>query len=412
MPETRPCQGLNRPPPEEGPDGGKELLRGAPDPLPRPEAPDSPLPIPPGLAAAFLPLLVVITLGAVRGPWSGPSPLESTPPPSNSPLLLPRHRVSFAETPPQGIALGLFSQDPSYDYSAALTEIRATGAQAVELVVPHFQSNHRSSLLPVADPRTPPWWRVRRTIETGRQLGLQVHLLPVLLLRDSGASNEHWRGTIAPTERERWHLSYRRWMVRLARRAEAAGVTGLCVGSELNSMQGDTAQWRHTVAAVRAVYSGAVTYSANWDSYGEVGFAECLDSLGVTAYHPLADHPAPSREELIGAWLPLRSRLLRWQETSGVPIHFTEVGYPSVDGGAMAPWDYTRVGPVDLEEQRDCLEAFTLVWQDAPARPGVFFYCWWGLGGPSDPGYTPRGKPALATVERWLRDSAPPRFQP
>ena len=40
----------------------------------------------------------------------------------------------------------------------------------------------------------------------------------------------------------------------------------------------------------------------------------------------------------------------------------TEVGYPSVDGGAVWPWDYTRGGAVDVEEQRRGFAALARAW--------------------------------------------------
>ncbi|MCB1733536.1 MAG: hypothetical protein KDI21_23895, partial [Halieaceae bacterium] len=78
-----------------------------------------------------------------------------------------------------------------------------------------------------------------------------------------------------------------------------------------------------------------------------------------------------------------------------------EVGYPSLDGAAIAPWDHTRGAPVDLEEQRRAYAAATAALLElAPA--GVFFWTWLGEGGRFDRHYTPRGKPAEAVLRRYL----------
>ncbi len=224
--------------------------------------------------------------------------------------------------------------------------------------------------------------------------------MPILLLRTPRPQD--WRGTIEPIEVARWHRSYRTWIVEIARRAALSGVEALCVGSEFNSRQGDLAPWLETIARVREAYGGAITYSANWDSFDTVSFLDALDAVGLTTYYPLARHPDPSVEELIQAWLPVRAELRRWQRESGIPMLFTEVGYASIDGVAMHPWDYTAEGAVDLGEQRDCLEAFAAVWREVPELTGVFFFLWWGDGGDGDRGFTPRRKPALRVVERWF----------
>jgi hypothetical protein len=50
--------------------------------------------------------------------------------------------------------------------------------------------------------------------------------------------------------------------------------------------------------------------------------------------------------------------------------------------------------------QRRCYEAFVRVWRPERHFGGVYFWNWWGLGGPRDTDYTPRRKPA----EKHLRE--------
>ena len=56
------------------------------------------------------------------------------------------------------------------------------------------------------------------------------------------------------------------------------------------------------VDAVRQVYKGRITYAANWDKVGEVGFWDALDVIGVHAYFPLADGDNPDAETLRRGW--------------------------------------------------------------------------------------------------------------
>ena len=356
-----------------------------------------------GVFRAILPVLLLFGLLASNSSCEilGPSPLDAPKRPYDPSLLIPRHRDTIANAPPHGLALGVYSMDPAFDYRNSLREIANTGANAVELIVNFYQERHNSSEVNVSDPRRVPWWRVARTIEQAHALGLQVHLMPIVLLRDPRPQD--WRGNMTPLDRDRWYRSYRVWIVELAEKAEKVGVEVLCIGSEFNSMQGNAEEWLETIARVREVYSGAITYSANWDSYGEVPFLEALDAIGMTTYHPLADHDEPTLNELINAWLPLRSELIRWQESHGIPMLFTEVGYPSINGAAQHPWDYTAEGDYDELEQYDCLASFNHVWTEVEQLGGVFFFVWWGAGGPLDRGYTPRGKKGLEVIERWFR---------
>ena len=91
-----------------------------------------------------------------------------------------------------------------------------------------------------------------------------------------------------------------------------------------------------------------------------------------------------------------------WQASIKRPILFTELGYPSLDGAARAPWDYTQGTAMDHEEQRRCLTAFTETWIDEPALAGVFFWNWWGPDDGQNTWYTIKGKPGEQVVRRWF----------
>src|SRR5207253_649355 len=110
---------------------------------------------------------------------------------------------------------------------------------------------------------------VERTIAEAHAAGLAVFLFPILRLERQGPPDE-WRGTLTPRDRAALFSSYTRALVRLARLAERRGVELLSVGSELSTLDGDRAPWVPLVAAVRAVYRGALTYSGNWDHFQKV----------------------------------------------------------------------------------------------------------------------------------------------
>ena len=55
----------------------------------------------------------------------------------------------------------------------------------------------------------------------------------------------------------------------------------LSVGTELVSTEKFTEKWRQLIADVRKIYHGEITYSVNWDRYGDVSFWDDLDYIVV-----------------------------------------------------------------------------------------------------------------------------------
>jgi pyruvate/2-oxoacid:ferredoxin oxidoreductase beta subunit len=102
----------------------------------------------------------------------------------------------------------------------------------------------------------------------------------------------------------------------------------------------------------------------------------------------------------------VQKQLTKFAAAQRLPLILTEVGYPSRDGAAMAPWDYTRDGEVDLEEQRRALAALARSWPGAGLL-GVMIWEIAGDGGSADIGYSPRGKPAWCVLAAWWRAPTP-----
>ena len=122
-----------------------------------------------------------------------------------------------------------------------------------------------------------------------------------------------------------------------------------------------TQAWSEIIAAVRAVYSGKVTYAATYWTVKDVGFWDKVDYIGVDAYLPLTPKHAdgdtsaynPTVEAMVDAWTKphfnpwIRDTLnggksavdyyKALSEQYGKKIVFTEVGYRSLDGTATDP---------------------------------------------------------------------------
>ncbi|MCB9547841.1 MAG: hypothetical protein H6706_18630 [Myxococcales bacterium] len=309
--------------------------------------------------------------------------------------------------PIDGIALSPHYENPAegLTFDQMVDEIAAEGASHLSVVVQWAQPDVTATTLAPHPKESQPDRVIRRLIRRAHGRGLKVMVFPIIWVeaREVG----EWRGTLAPVSPEAWWRSYGAFILHYARLAAEERAEVFSVGSELASMEADEAHWRALIADVRGVFGGQLLYSANWDHYVDVPFWDALDFVGLTAYYTLTDSHDPSEADLTAAWQRIRGDIMPFIEKVGRPLVFTELGYVSQDGVASAPWDYTRERPVDLEEQRRCFAAFAAAWQDEPALGGVFFWNWWGPGGPTDRWYTLKGKPALEVVRAWLRARLP-----
>jgi hypothetical protein len=301
----------------------------------------------------------------------------------------------------RGVALGLFSEDAGWSYGGLLDEIAALGADHVELVVPWYLHDVHASDIHDHPRLTPPRAAIVRTIREAHARGLEVLLFPIVRLEVQKNSDE-WRGTLAPRDRSALLSSYQHALVRLAELAARERVALLSIGSEMSTLDVDHDAWVPIVAAVRKVYRGGLIYSGNWDHYQSVAIYDLVDYAGLCVYFPLGERGQPAGdEELRKRWQTLRDKLVAFATRLSRPLVFTEVGYLSQRGAAAWPWDEGASEPVDLEEQRRCYEAFRHTWQDEPPA-GVYFWNWYGWGGPTSGGYTPRNKPAAGEIRRFF----------
>jgi hypothetical protein len=294
----------------------------------------------------------------------------------------------------RGFSVGIYPGTPL----ERLDEVAAAGATHVALVVSWEQADVRSTVIARSPRVTAPDREVRAALRRARRLGLRAIVFPILVLRRVRIGE--WRGTLRPRDVGAWWLAHERFILHYAALAEAESAAGLVIGSELGFSETWRDRWYHLISRVERVYRGDLIYSANWDHYHLVSFAERLDHLGVSAYFPLARGGDAGQAELDRAWRRHRDRLIRFARERAVSLWLTEVGYPSRDGAAARPWDYTAGGPIDLEEQRRCFAALIAAWDGRPELAGILVWNWWGEGGARDGDYTPRGKPA----ERLLRD--------
>jgi hypothetical protein len=321
----------------------------------------------------------------------------------------PQSTLSASQEKQNGIAYacwwpGLYSL-PDSDIS--LSQLAETGAAWISLIVTCYQENLGSTQI-FASESTPTDDDLIHVIGQAHALGLKVMLKPHL---DLWKDPSHWRGNIgeafsSEAEWAEWFASYRPFIEHYADLAAAYGADQFCVGCELENTTHREADWRRVVAGVRTRYPGPLIYAGNHS--GEevrMNWWDAVDIIGVDAYYPLSEISNPSLEELKAAWDPhvqeLSSLAAKWRK----PIILTEIGYRSLDGASMHPWDWQIEGRVDLQEQEDCYRAAFESLSDESWFAGIFWWSWSPdpfEGGPDDTGYSPHGKPAEDVLRSWF----------
>lgn len=315
----------------------------------------------------------------------------------------------------RGISLQLHVGDDQQAYDALVDEIAKTGANTVCLTVTGLQDNAGSAHIATKPSRTPADARLASLIDHAHKQGLQVVLMPLVLLEN--ARSGEWRGKINPTKDghswDDWWKDYDAFILHYAQVAQEAGVEMFMVGSELISVESQTEHWTSLIAQVRQGYHGLLSYSANWDHYKAVGYWDKLDAVGLTSYYELSKKPNPTVDELVEAWKPIKQQILAWQAKVNRPVLFTELGWPNQKTAAEFAWDYYR-SPKDPDPalQRACFEAFFRTWADEKALAGYVIWEWrTSLGqktdANSDTSYCPKDKPAMEIIGQYFRSPMP-----
>jgi hypothetical protein len=291
----------------------------------------------------------------------------------------------------------------AYDRPGArtsLANLAKTGAKWVALIPVEYMKTKESTTFDMTD-QTASDDSLRRTIRAAKALGLSVVLKPHVNCADGTPT-----AVIRPRDEREWFASYRTFVLRYAALAQEERVELLVVGTELFSMASGPArgrEWEELIRDVRAVYSGKLTYAANWYDFMLVPFWRSLDYVGIDGYFPTAGGRNPKLLALsLKAYLPIVRAVVA---ASGKPLLFTEVGISSQKGANRKPWSYGDFGPVDAEVQKAYFEAFLDVFARERSFAGFLQWCWDldpNAGGPNDKSMTVQGKPALTVLEKYF----------
>ena len=240
--------------------------------------------------------------------------------------------------------------------------------------------------------------------------GLYVHLKPHVWL------GEGWRSNIrhkTDKQWDTWFQSYRNRMLHYATMAELTATELLCVGTELRtSIKEQPEAWEKLIKDIRRIYSGKLTYAANWyDEYEHITFWDKLDYIGIQAYFPLTKGRKPDLEMIKKGWIPHMETLSQFSQACQKPVLFTEVGYRSEASATMKPWEWSSAFEVLFKKKSDRTQflAYEALFQELWHQDwfaGVYIWQWDTRSSKASAtknlDFSPRFKPAENVMAKWF----------
>ncbi len=243
----------------------------------------------------------------------------------------------------------------------------------------------------------------KQYIELLNKNGIQVMLKPHIWI-----SRGAFTGYMKMDSEANWKLleeAYTQFIMDFAKLAEQSNVAVLCIGTELEQFVVNRPEyWKDLIAKIKAVYTGKLTYAANWDEYKRVPFWKELDFIGVDAYFPVANSKTPSITEAKTGWEPWKKELQSVSERENKKVLFTEFGYRSTNFAGKEPWNSDHnIQDINLEAQTNTTQAlFESVWHESWFAGG-FIWKWFinhdKAGGQEDSQFTPQNKPVEQVIK-------------
>lgn len=205
--------------------------------------------------------------------------------------------------------------------------------------------------------------------------------------------------------------SYGKFILDFARLAQEQKVEIFCIGTELEEFVLNRPDyWSGLIGQIKKIYTGKLTYAANWDEYRRVPFWTELDYIGIDGYFPISESQTPTIEEARNGWKLWKTQMRELAGSCENKILFTEFGYRSVDYTGKEPWDSSRGSrPVNLQAQQNTLQAlFQELWEE-DWFAGGFIWKWFldhqQVGGEQNNQFTPQNKPAIQVISKQYRDA-------
>jgi len=260
---------------------------------------------------------------------------------------------------------------------------------------------------------TQPLEEYLKLIRESKKNGLKVLLKPHIVIKKNISANDKikkstsWRGEIAPKQKQDWETienNYSEYILALAHIAETENVDAFCIGTELKSFITERpAYWQNLISELRQIYTGPITYSANWDNYQNIPFWSALDYIGMNCYFPINKDSVPSIHKTKKNWKGIKEKMEKLSIATGKKILITEYGYRNVAYSGVAPWTHDTGNAIPKDKtQTNLLQSLLQSLWTEDWIIGGFLWNWNYKSLPEgNTDFSIQNKPAESLIKQW-----------
>ena len=242
-------------------------------------------------------------------------------------------------------------------------------------------------------------------VHYAKKMGMNTLLNPHIWIHHS------WPGEIEMQNPADWHLFFKyyyRWIEHYAILAEMYKIPILSIGNELSiTTKYFPEEWIKIISKIRKIYSGKITYGANWgNEFENLEIWKKLDFIGLSEYYPISRENNPSNNELFKSAKKVLAKINKVHIKFNKPVLFTEIGYRM----SGAPWKTFYEGREKFEytplNQAKVFNAVLKAIKNEKWIKGIYIWKWpsylgYALKEHSEM-YTPVYRPAEKVIKKWF----------
>jgi hypothetical protein len=207
-----------------------------------------------------------------------------------------------------------------------------------------------------------------------------------------------------------WDLffdQYYQWISHYALLAEMYDVEALCIGVEFSKATlAKEYKWRALIGKIRALYSGQLTYAANWgEEFENIRFWDQLDFIGLNCYYPLSIKQKVKGNDLVEGFSEILKKVHTVKSRFGKPVVLTEIGFRSIESPWLQPHAESGQAAFNEVHQAMCYDAVFKAVSRYPVVDGILWWKWptnLEVQFENDRRFVPSGKKAEQVIERWF----------
>ncbi len=238
-----------------------------------------------------------------------------------------------------------------------------------------------------------------------KKMGMSTMLKPQIWI------SRGWPGDVDMKSEADWDTffyNYYRWVRHYALLAEINEIDSYCIGVEFaKATLAREHDWRAIIKRLKGIYSGQLTYAANWgDEFENLKFWDELDFIGLNCYYPLSKSDNPSKQELTNAFDKVMSKAEAVCNKYNKKLVFTEIGFRSVEGPWKNPHAKEDGRPFNDAHQKLCYEVVLEGIQNKKWCNGILWWKWpsyMSYRGPQNTGFSPNLKQTESVVNKYFK---------